>query len=121
MVLRASYEILRRNLVIIRRNLALLDGFMERHGEFFSWVRPRAGAIGFVKFHGPMTSEELGRRLAEEGDVLLWQWDNGGNTVVNWAVEKGNLEVLKVLTKLLHGITLISIVLMQRIFRIFMP
>lgn len=64
MVLRSSDEILSRNLVIIRRNLALLDAFFEAYEELFAWVRPTAGAIAFVRFKGPLSSEELGVELA---------------------------------------------------------
>lgn len=64
MVLRSSDEILSRNLVIIRRNLALLDQFFAAHEDLFEWVRPKAGAIAFVRFKGPLSSEELGVELA---------------------------------------------------------
>jgi DNA-binding transcriptional MocR family regulator len=64
MVLRSSDEILSRNLVIIRRNLALLDAFFEAYEDLFAWVRPKAGAIAFVRFKGPLSSEELGVELA---------------------------------------------------------
>lgn len=64
MVLRASEHILDRRLQIIRHNLTLLEAFMEQHQEFFAWNRPNAGAIAFVKFKGPWTSEELGNKMA---------------------------------------------------------
>jgi len=67
MVLRASEEILQRNLTIIRRNLALLDDFLTANEELFEWVRPTAGAIAFVRFKGPLSSEELGAQLAQAG------------------------------------------------------
>lgn len=67
MVLRASDTILEKNLCIIRHNLELLDGFMTRYSHLFEWVRPVAGAIAFLKFKGPLTSEQLGALLAEAG------------------------------------------------------
>ena len=67
MTLRASDIILERRLNIIRRNLALLDSFFEDYGDLFEWVRPNAGAIAFVKFKGPLSSNELGDKLAESG------------------------------------------------------
>jgi hypothetical protein len=45
-------------------NLALLDEFIARYSELFEWVRPKAGAIAFIKFRGPMTSEDFGAQLA---------------------------------------------------------
>jgi aspartate/methionine/tyrosine aminotransferase len=67
MTLRASDIILERRMSIIRRNLALLDQFIEDYGDLFEWVRPNAGAIAFVKFKGPLKSDELGDKLAESG------------------------------------------------------
>ncbi len=67
MTLRASDMILERRMNIIRRNLALLDKFIEDYGDLFEWVRPNAGAIAFVKFKGPMRSDELGDKLAKSG------------------------------------------------------
>lgn len=67
MTLRASDVILERNMKIIRHNLKLLDAFMVKFSDLFEWVRPKAGAVAFLKFNGPMTSEELGEELASVG------------------------------------------------------
>jgi aspartate/methionine/tyrosine aminotransferase len=86
MVLRASDAILEKNIAIIRHNFGLLEKFMERHSDLFEWVRPKAGtrncagmeyaktnlllnvgAIAFIKFKGPLSSEELGAQLAGAG------------------------------------------------------
>lgn len=67
MTLRASNAILAKNLAIIRRNLVLLDSFMERFHDLFEWSRPKAGAIAFIRFKGPLSSEEFGQQLAEAG------------------------------------------------------
>lgn len=67
MTLRASDIILEQKLKIIRRNLTLLDTFFEDYSDLFEWVRPSAGAIAFVKFKGPLRSDELGERLAKSG------------------------------------------------------
>ena len=67
MTLRASDIILERRMNIIRRNLALLDQFIEDYGDWLEWIRPNAGAIAFVKFKGPIKSDELGDHLAQAG------------------------------------------------------
>jgi aspartate/methionine/tyrosine aminotransferase len=67
MVLRASDAILAKNMAIIRRNLGLLEAFMARYGDLFEWVRPKAGAIAFLRFRGPLSSSALGDALAAEG------------------------------------------------------
>ena len=67
MVLRASDAILAKNLEIIRANVRLVDDFMAKHADLFEWIRPRAGAIGFVRFKGHLSSTDLGDDLAEAG------------------------------------------------------
>jgi len=67
MTLRASDKILEKNLKIIRHNIELLDQFIEKYSDLFEWVRPNAGAIAYVKFKGPLTSDELGEQLAKSG------------------------------------------------------
>jgi len=67
MTLRASDKILEKNLKIIKYNIELLDQFIKKYSEFFEWVRPNAGAIAYVKFKGPLTSDALGKQLAEAG------------------------------------------------------
>ena len=66
MTLRASDEILERNLPILRTNLSLLQHVIERkYPDLLEWVKPTAGAIAFVKFKGPLSTEELGAQLAQ--------------------------------------------------------
>jgi aspartate/methionine/tyrosine aminotransferase len=67
MVLRASERILSRNVKIILDNKKLLEQFMHDYQDLFSWVPPTAGAIAAIKFHGPLTSVELGDELALAG------------------------------------------------------
>jgi aspartate/methionine/tyrosine aminotransferase len=47
--LQALDRIVVRNLAIARSNLPLLDEFFARRCDLFSWVPPRAGAIGFPR------------------------------------------------------------------------
>lgn len=66
MVLQVSETILKERREIILKNKALLQDFIEnRYKEWFEWIRPNAGAICFVKFKGPLTSEQLGKLLAD--------------------------------------------------------
>ena len=67
MVFRANDIILRKNKAIIQKNLQLLDQFFVDYADFFEWVRPTASTVGFVKFKGPFSSEELGEQLAVAG------------------------------------------------------
>ena len=67
MTLRASDTILAKNLEIIENNLQLLDQFMDTYSDYFDWVRPNAGSVAFVRFKGPLSSDELGEQLANHG------------------------------------------------------
>jgi DNA-binding transcriptional MocR family regulator len=67
MTLRANDLIIKKNLAIIKNNLQLLDQFMDKYGDLFEWVRPTASTVGFVRFKGPLSSEELGEQLARDG------------------------------------------------------
>ncbi len=74
MTLRASDRILKRNLEIIRNNVSLLEQFIKKYDDLFEWVKPTAGAICYIKFKGPLTSEELGEQLAEVGISIKPAW-----------------------------------------------
>ena len=67
MVLRASERLLQRNLGIIRRNLKVLEAFLKRNSDLFSYVKPVAGCVLFAEFKGPMTAADLGEQLAASG------------------------------------------------------
>lgn len=70
MALRSSDYLLKRNIEIIKKNLRLLDQFFEDYSNYFEWIRPVAGATAFVKFKGPMNTDELGLKLAEAGIAI---------------------------------------------------
>jgi aspartate/methionine/tyrosine aminotransferase len=67
MTLRSSDIILKKNVEIIQKNLQLLDKFMDKYQRYFDWVRPTASPVAFVRFKGPLSSNELGEALAKEG------------------------------------------------------
>ncbi|MEL0035631.1 MAG: aminotransferase class I/II-fold pyridoxal phosphate-dependent enzyme [Gammaproteobacteria bacterium] len=67
MTLRNSDAILQKNIAIIKTNMALLDQFFDDYHAYFEWVRPNAGAVGFVRFKGPWDTDRLGLELAKAG------------------------------------------------------
>ncbi len=67
MILRANDIILRKNIAIIQKNLQLINQFIDKYDDLFEWVRPTASSVGFVKFKGPLSSEQLGKQLAKNG------------------------------------------------------
>lgn len=70
LALRHHSELAARNLGIVGRNLPLLDDFMRRHADLFSWVRPDAGPIGFARVRRD-DIEAFCREVIQASDVLL--------------------------------------------------
>ncbi|MGE5551373.1 MAG: aminotransferase class I/II-fold pyridoxal phosphate-dependent enzyme [Bacteroidota bacterium] len=70
LALRHRQALTHRNLGIIGDNLRVLDGFFSRHGELFSWIRPKAGPIAFPRLLGEDV-ETFCHELAAKAGVLL--------------------------------------------------
>jgi aspartate/methionine/tyrosine aminotransferase len=67
---RHTDALIERNVAIVHANLRLLDEFFARHADRFTWHRPRAGTIGFVRLkHG--RAEQFCAELLEGTGVLL--------------------------------------------------
>ncbi len=71
MAIRATKQIVGRNLQIIRDNLELLDAFFHEYEEWFEWIRPEASGTGFVKFKGPITADDLAKQLLDVGILVF--------------------------------------------------
>ena len=69
--LRAREQVLGRSLRIVHDNLEQLDGFFARRADV-TWVRPRAGSVGYPRFTAPgVDAHATATRLVEEDGVLL--------------------------------------------------
>lgn len=81
--LRARDTILARSRDIVSANLALLDAFFETWADRFSWVRPRAGSVGFPRLTVPgVAIDDWSAGLVEAEGVLLLpgsEFGFGGN------------------------------------------
>jgi aspartate/methionine/tyrosine aminotransferase len=70
--LRARDQVLARSMRIVAANLERLDGFFEDWAGRFSWVRPKAGSIGFPRLTVPgVTIDDWSAGLVEAEGVLL--------------------------------------------------
>ncbi len=70
--LRARDRVLDRSRGIIAANLERLDAFFEDWADRFTWVRPRAGSIGFPRLTVPgIWIDEWAAGLVEATGVLL--------------------------------------------------
>ncbi len=63
--------IIERNLKIIQNNLKLLDRFFIKYSHLFSWIKPRAGSIGFPRIEFNKNVEDFCLELIKEKGVLL--------------------------------------------------
>jgi len=81
--LRARDVVLDRSRGIVARNLELLDAFFAAWTDRFSWVRPRAGSVGFPRLTVPgIGIDDWATSLVEAEGVLLLpgsQFGFGGN------------------------------------------
>jgi aspartate/methionine/tyrosine aminotransferase len=70
--LRARDQVLARSRAIVAGNIERLDGFFEDWADRFSWVRPRAGSIGFPRLTVPgVRIDDWAAGLVEGEGVLL--------------------------------------------------
>ena len=83
MGLRARETVLARSRRIVGANLERLDAFFEAWPDRFSWVRPRAGSVGFPRLTVPgVAIDDWAAGLVEAEGVLLLpgtQFGYGGN------------------------------------------
>ncbi|MHB8646714.1 MAG: aminotransferase class I/II-fold pyridoxal phosphate-dependent enzyme, partial [Thermomicrobiales bacterium] len=63
--------ILARTHAISTENLHTLRAFIAERGDLFSWVEPRGGLLGLLRYHLDLPSETVANRLAEEESVML--------------------------------------------------
>ena len=69
--LRNRHTILDKNLKIIQSNLPLYNTFLTKYADLFSWYKPNAGPIAFVKMHFDTNDMAFADRLLKEQSVLI--------------------------------------------------
>ncbi len=81
--LRARDTVLARSQSIVASNLDRLDAFFDEWSDRFSWVRPRAGSVGFPRLTVPgVAIDDWAAGLVDAEGVLLLpgsQFGFGGN------------------------------------------
>jgi aspartate/methionine/tyrosine aminotransferase len=71
-------RILRRTRGILTANLPVMTGWLDAHGDRFTYAMPEAGAIVYVKYRDTINSLDLVDRLREEKSVLIVPGDHFG-------------------------------------------
>ncbi|MEW6240113.1 MAG: aminotransferase class I/II-fold pyridoxal phosphate-dependent enzyme [Chloroflexota bacterium] len=71
LALRHRQKLIDRNLDIIQHNLAVIDDLFTRHSSLFSWIRPRAGSMGFPRLLKGDVDDFCDKLVREAGVLLL--------------------------------------------------
>jgi aspartate/methionine/tyrosine aminotransferase len=69
--LRNRHTILDKNLKIIQHNLPLYDAFFAKYTDLFSWYKPNAGPIAFVKMLFDTNDMAFAEKAMKEKSILL--------------------------------------------------
>ena len=70
-LLRRRDEIIGRNNGIVRRNAAMLERFVQKHAELFSYVAPKGATVAYVKLLDERGAAAFCRELLAATGVLL--------------------------------------------------
>ena len=99
--LRARDQVLARSRAIVAANLERLDGFFEDWADRFSWVRPRAGSIGFPRLTVPgVRIDEWAAGLVEAEGVLLLPGSQFGHQGNHFRLGFGRTDLPEALSRL---------------------
>ena len=71
-------RLIERTRGILRANFPVLEEWLLADFPGFSWIRPEAGAIVYVRYDHPVNSTELVTRLRQEKSVLIVPGDHFG-------------------------------------------
>lgn len=99
--LRARDRVLARSRGIVAANLELLDGFFENWPDRFSWVRPRAGSIGFPRLRVPgVRIDDWAADLVKAEGVLLLPGSQFGHASNHFRIGFGRANLPEALDRL---------------------
>lgn len=69
-------RILERTRGILRRNYPLIESWLKRQPDLFSFIPPLAGAIAYARYHHGINSTELVTRLIRDKSTLIVPGDH---------------------------------------------
>jgi aspartate/methionine/tyrosine aminotransferase len=99
--LRARDEVLARSRSIVAANLDQLDGFFDDWADRFTWVRPRAGSIGYPRLTVPgVRIDDWAAELVEAEGVLLLPGSQFGHPGSHFRIGFGRTDLPEALTRL---------------------
>ena len=68
-------RVLTRSRKILNENLSVLTKWIEKHGDLFHFVPPRAGGMAFLRYNLKINSRELATELREKKGVFVMDGD----------------------------------------------
>lgn len=99
--LRARERVLARSRAIVAANLDRLDDFMQAWPDRFTWVRPRAGSIGFPRLTVPgLRIDDWVAELVEAEGVLLLPGSQFGHRGNHFRIGFGRTNLPEALARL---------------------
>jgi aspartate/methionine/tyrosine aminotransferase len=99
--LRARDQVLARSRAIVAGNLERLDEFFEDWADRFSWVRPKAGSIGFPRLTVPgVRIDDWAAALVEAEGVLLLPASQFGHPGNHFRLGFGRTDLPEALSRL---------------------
>lgn len=69
--LRHKEKLIEVNLQKIKRNLSILNDFLVSNCELFSWNKPKAGTIGFVRLNLNLSSLDFCEKTVKETGIMI--------------------------------------------------
>lgn len=69
-------KILQRTKLLLNKNLRLLETWLRKQDDIFSFILPQAGAIAFVRYNLKINSTQLVHKLIHEKSVLIVPGDH---------------------------------------------
>ena len=71
-------KIIERTRRILKANYPVMDAWLKRFGDVFSWHPPQAGAICWARYRGAVPATEIVERLRAQHSVLLCPGEHFG-------------------------------------------
>ncbi len=71
MGLRSHKTLVERSLSIIKKNITVCDQFFNKHGDRFSWHKPKAGSVAFARYLGKEGVTALSTQLMLKKGVTM--------------------------------------------------
>ena len=102
--LRQSEKIHHRNRLLMQENLRLLDRLFDDYSDWFEWVRPKGGCIGYPLLKKAIPVDEFAETLLKEAGVLILPGSVYDDKQNHFRVSFGRKSIPEAVTRLIQFI-----------------